>query len=182
MGYKLSKIITKHGDKGSTRLGDKSIVPKSSERIMALGSIDETNSAIGLLKVYIKEAPLRDNLTLIQHHILILGSEFAGTGRSFLKPRHIEFLEHWAHELMQQLSPEYDFVLPQGGISASHCHMARTACRRAERFVVAASLQDPKHTELAIQYLNRLSDVLFVLARVLNKLEGIPEIVLDREL
>lgn len=181
MRFQLSKIITKTGDQGTTRLGDGSRVSKSSPRVMALGGIDELNTAIGVLRVYIKDKEIFDNLVTIQHQLLVAGSQLANSNRSALQPRHLEFLENWAEQLMAQLEPMQDFVLPGGSKAGAFCHAARVTCRRTERYVIAANFED-EYVALTIKYLNRLSDVLFVLARVLNKQQGVAEIVLNRQI
>lgn len=181
MGFRLARIITKTGDQGLTRLGDGSRVTKSSPRIMAIGGIDELNTAIGVLRVYVDDKAIFEKLVTIQHQLLVAGSQLANSNRSALQARHVEFLENWAAELMSQLEPIQDFVLPGGCQAGAHCHVARVTCRRTERYVVAANLPDD-YIPMTIQYLNRLSDVLFVLARVLNKQQGVSEIVLDRQI
>lgn len=181
MGFRLSKIITKTGDQGQTRLGDGSRVSKDSPRVMAIGGIDELNTSIGLLRAYVIDKQLSDNLVIIQHQLLIAGSELANSNKSTLQKRHVEFLESWAAELMTQLAPVQDFVLPGGSPVAAFCHNARVTCRRTERYLIAAKLTD-EYITIIMQYLNRLSDVLFVLARVLNKQQGVDEIVLNRQI
>lgn len=181
MGFRLSKIITKTGDQGLTRLGDGSRVSKGSPRIMAIGGIDELNTSIGILRVYVKDQEILDKLEIVQHQLLVAGSQLANSNRSALEPRHVEFLENWAADLMAQLEPVQDFVLPGGSEAGAHCHGARVTCRRTERFVIVADLQD-EYIPMTIQFLNRLSDVLFVLARVLNKQQNVAEIVLNRQI
>lgn len=181
MGFKLAKIITKTGDQGLTRLGDGSRVSKASPRVMAIGGIDELNTSIGLLRVYVENHEIIDQLVIIQHQLLVSGSQLANSNRCALQPRHVEFLENWAATLMQQLDPVQDFVLPGGSKAAVHCHIARVTCRRTERYLIAADLNED-YIPTMMQYLNRLSDVLFVLARVLNKELGVSEIVLNREI
>lgn len=181
MRFQLSRIITKSGDQGTTRIGDGSRLSKSSPRVVAIGNIDELNTCIGLLRAYVEDSEFTNKLITIQHQLLVAGSQLANSNKSTLKVRHVEFLEEWASELMQQLEPVQDFVLPGGSKAAAHCHQARVTCRRTERYVIAAQLED-EYIPLHIQYLNRLSDVLFVLARVLNKQESVAEIVLDRQI
>lgn len=181
MRFQLSRIITKTGDQGTTRIGDGSRISKSSPRVVAIGNIDELNSSIGLLRTYVIDKEFFDKLVIIQHQLLVAGSQLANSNKSTLKVRHVEFLEAWASELMQQLEPVQDFVLPGGSKAAAHCHLARVTCRRTERYVIAATLED-EYIPLLIQYLNRLSDVLFILARVLNKQASIAEIVINRDI
>ncbi len=182
MRFRLEKIITKTGDKGVTLLADRSVVSKSSEQIMAVGSVDETNSAIGLLRHYVTDEDIVDRLISIQHQLLIAGSEMAESNRSVIQERHIEFLENWADDLMAELEPVVDFVLPGGSQSAAHCHIARVTCRRAERYLIASMEQQGKSKPLLKQYINRLSDVLFLLARILNKQNHVTEIIVNRNI
>lgn len=181
MRFRLTNIITKTGDKGTTRIGDGSQISKASPRIMAIGGIDELNTCIGVLRLYVTEAAILEKLINIQHQLLVAGSQLAGSKKSALQVRHLEFLEQWAAELMVELEPLQDFVLPGGGHAGAYCHMVRVTCRRTERYVVAAQLDD-ELAALPIQYLNRLSDVLFVLARVLNAQQDVNEIVLNRDI
>lgn len=181
MGFRLSNITTKTGDKGFTRLGDGSQISKGSKRINAIGGIDELNTAIGVLRAYITDMYFANNLITIQHQLLVAGSQLAGKQGSEVLERHITFLEAWMAELISKLDPVQDFVLPGGTVAGAHCHVARVTCRRTERSVVSADL-DTSFAEMPIRYLNRLSDVLFVLARVLNKQENISEIVLNRQI
>ncbi len=181
MKFRLSKIITKTGDKGVTLLADRSVVSKASEQIMAIGSIDETNTAIGLLRSYITDTDVAEKLITIQHQLLIAGSQMAGSNRSALKEQHVEFLESWANDLMTELEPVADFVLPGGARSAAHCHVARVTCRRAERCMVACIGKYNAMT-IPMKYINRLSDVLFLLARVLNKRDHVSEIIVNRSI
>ena len=182
MKFRLEKIITKTGDKGVSLLADRSVVSKGSEQIMAIGSIDETNSAIGLLRHYVMDKDIVDRLITIQHQLLIAGSEMAESNRSAIKERYVEFLENWAADLMAELEPVADFVLPGGSKSAAHCHVARVTCRRAERYLIASMEQQGNSKPLLMQYINRLSDVLFLLARVLNKRELVSEIIFNRNI
>jgi cob(I)alamin adenosyltransferase len=181
MRFQLSKIITRTGDKGQTRLGDGSTVSKSDPRIMAIGAIDELNTSIGVLRAYVDDLTVMENLITIQHQLLVAGSQMANSQRSALKAEHLAFLESWADTLMQALSPMQDFVLPGGSKAAAHCHTARVTCRRTERQIVAAGLAED-YIPLIIQYVNRLSDVLFILARVLNQMQNVDEIVLNRQI
>lgn len=181
MRFKLAKIITKTGDQGLTRLGDGSRVSKASPRVMVIGGIDELNTSIGLLRAYVDNPEIVDRLVIVQHQLLVSGSQLANSNRCALTSRHVEFLENWATSLMTQLDPVQDFVLPGGSKAGAHCHMARVTCRRTERYLIAADLKED-YIPIIMQYLNRLSDVLFILARVLNKAQGIVEIVLNREI
>lgn len=181
MRFRLTAITTKTGDKGTTKLGSGDRVSKGSNHIMAIGGIDELNTAIGMLRLYVDDDAILQDLITIQHQLLVAGSQIAGAGRSSLKERHVEFLETWQSKLITELDPVQDFVLPGGTIAATYCHHARVTCRRTERYVVAAELSDMLG-ELPIRFLNRLSDLLFILARVLNKRADQVEIVLNREI
>lgn len=181
MRFRLTSITTKSGDKGTTKLGSGDRVSKGSNHVMAIGGIDELNTAIGMLRLTIEDDAILQNLITIQHQLLVAGSQIAGAGRSSLKERHVEFLEAWQAELIAELDPVQDFVLPGGTVPATYCHNARVTCRRTERYVVAAEL-DETLGELPVRFLNRLSDLLFVLARVINKRTGYEEIVLNREI
>lgn len=181
MKFRLAKIVTKTGDQGLTRLGDGSQVSKASPRIMAIGGIDELNTSIGLLRAYVDDQEITEHLIIIQHQLLVSGSQLANSNRCALEARHVEFLESWIAVLMTQLDPVQDFVLPGGSKAGAHCHMARVTCRRTERYLIAANLPEDYIATIK-QYLNRLSDVLFVLARVLNKQQSVDEIVLNRQI
>lgn len=181
MKFRLAKIITKTGDQGLTRLGDGSTISKAEPRMMAIGGIDELNTSIGLLRTYVDDQHIVEQLVIIQHQLLVSGSQLANSNRCALEARHVEFLEQWAANLMEQLDPLQDFVLPGGSKAGAHCHMSRVTCRRTERYLIAADLKED-YIAIIRQYLNRLSDVLFVLARVLNKQQGVAEIVLNRQI
>lgn len=176
MGYRLSKIITKTGDKGETGLGDGSRVSKASLRVDAMGDVDELNACVGLLLAQDMHSALLTSLSPISHHLFDLGSELAVPSYHAVKVEHINWLEELAGHLITHLTPLDEFILPGGSVAASHCHVARTVCRRAERKVVAlAEVEDV--SPFGIQYLNRLSDVLFILARYLNKEASVPDIL-----
>lgn len=175
MGYRLSKITTKTGDKGHTDLGDGSRVSKTSERIMAIGDVDELNASIGYLVTLIAEENIRVELKKIQNDLFDLGSMLAVPGYAAMNESYVTRLEKWAESIHEQIEPLQEFILPGGSIAASFCHLCRTVCRRAER----QTLRVPEDELLIvpIQYLNRLSDVLFILARVLNKQAGFSDVL-----
>jgi len=169
MGNRLSKIATKTGDKGETGLGDGSRISKSSERMHAIGDVDELNSWVGMLRAELSDGD--DLITLlhqIQHDLFDLGGELSVPGFNALQELLIRDLEHHLETLNEQLPPLKDFILPGGSKTAALCHMARTVCRRAERSLVALAAVDELNP-LALQYVNRLSDLLFVMARVLAR-------------
>src|SRR5213595_43940 len=171
MGHRLSKITTRTGDAGETGLGDGSRVPKDSPRVRALGDIDELNSAIGVLLADELPPELRDALGAIQHDLFDLGGELSIPGHALLGDAHVARLEERLEAWNAGLPPLKEFILPGGTRAASLAHMARTVCRRAERTIVhlgaSTTVSDPVR-----RYMNRLSDLLFVLSRVLNQQAG----------
>jgi len=180
MGNRLSKIITRTGDEGTTGLGDGSRVAKDSARIEAIGTVDELNSVIGWLRATAGlAAPVSQCLLRIQHDLFDLGGELSIPGMSMLTDAHIEALETDVGTFNEELPPLKEFILPGGGEAAARCHVARTVARRAERRCWTLSSGGGSH-KLALIYLNRLSDLLFVLARVLARREHGTEILWDR--
>ena len=180
MGNRLSKIYTRTGDDGTTGLGDGRRVDKDSARVEAYGTVDEANSAIGLVLA----APVPENvrvlLTAVQHQLFDLGGELCIPGHAAIFDADIQRLEDRLDQFNADLPPLKDFILPGGGAASAHCHLARTICRRAEREVVTLSHHDAVRPE-AIRYLNRLSDLLFVLSRVLARDSGHGEVVWNHE-
>lgn len=172
MGHRLSKIYTRTGDDGSTGLGSGDRVPKDSARVDAYGAVDETNSLIGLLLAS-DDLPtdVEDCLTRIQHQLFDLGGELSMPGTSIITAAAVGGLENTLDEFNADLPPLRDFVLPGGVVSAATCHVARTVCRRAERRVCTLAREEDVN-EHSLRYLNRLSDLLFVIARVLNREAG----------
>ncbi len=181
MGNRLSKIYTRTGDDGSTGLGDGSRTGKDALRVAAYGTVDEANSAIGVvLAVAAIPGPVRDLLTAVQHQLFDLGGELCIPGHAAISSDDVDALERHLDLHNADLPPLKDFILPAGGESAARCHLARTIVRRAERETVALSRVEPVRTE-ALQYLNRLSDLLFVLARVLARADGQGEVLWRHE-
>ncbi|MDR2012132.1 MAG: cob(I)yrinic acid a,c-diamide adenosyltransferase [Rhodanobacter sp.] len=174
MGHRLSKIYTRTGDDGTTGLGDGTRVAKDSARVAACGTIDELNSALGIVLACDTPDRVRETLTQIQHDLFDLGGELCMPGMALIGDANIERLETTLDAFNEDLPPLKNFILPGGGMAAAHCHLARTICRRAERVVVALAQQDTIRAE-ALRYLNRLSDLLFVLARVLARASGYGE-------
>ena len=168
MGNRLSKIYTRTGDAGSTGLADGSRTPKTAPRIHALGDVDELNSVIGLMLCEDLPANTREELTLIQHDLFDLGGEMAIPGFKSITEAQVKRLEDYLDAYNATLEPLKNFILPGGSKAASVAHLARTVCRRAERSVVLLG-QSEEVSELSRQYLNRLSDLLFVLSRILNR-------------
>ena len=171
MGHRLTKIYTRTGDTGETGLGDGSRTPKDSLRVHALGEVDELNSVIGLLLAEKLPASARTALGEVQHDLFDLGGEVCIPGHSSMKDGQITHLESLLDEYNGDLPPLKEFILPGGSRAASLAHLARTVCRRAERALVSLARAEPVGTTARI-YLNRLSDFLFVLGRVLNREGG----------
>jgi len=176
MGNRLSKIYTRTGDDGSTGLGDGSRTEKDGLRVSAYGTTDELNSVVGVVLTNPVPAAVQRVLHEVQHHLFDLGGELCIPGHQAIKTEHVEWLEAVLDRFNEELPPLKDFILPAGGSAAAHCHVARTVCRRAERLIVSLK----RHEEVppfSLQYLNRLSDLLFVLARVLARAEGGSEVL-----
>jgi len=178
MGNRLTKICTRTGDNGTTGLGDGSRTDKDDPRIEAIGAIDELNSALGLLLSHELPDKLRDRLSRVQHCLFDVGGELCLPGqpaRHGVSAEQIEELEATLEELNAELPPLREFILPGGSPAAAACHLARTICRRAERRLVSLGKVEDLNPA-GIMYLNRLSDLLFVIARQLNRLAGIADV------
>ncbi|MGZ8256092.1 MAG: cob(I)yrinic acid a,c-diamide adenosyltransferase [Burkholderiaceae bacterium] len=171
MGNRLSQIATRTGDAGTTGLGDGSRVDKDHLRIAALGEVDELNSFIGLLATEDLPDEVRGDLSDIQHDLFDLGGELAIPGYSMIADKQVARLDARLARYNADLPRLAEFILPGGSRAASVAHVCRTVCRRAERALVALGKQD-KVNDGPRQYLNRLSDLMFVLARVLNRHAG----------
>ncbi len=171
MANRLSKIVTRTGDDGSTGLADGSRVTKSSARIAAIGSVDELNSQLGLLLTEQLPQDVRDLLLQVQNDLFDLGGALALPGQDRFPETHLARLDAAIAHYNADLPPLREFILPGGCRAAAQCHVARSVVRRAERdlAVLAAGETVPSS---ALPYLNRLSDLLFVLCRVLNRLAG----------
>ncbi|HST43654.1 MAG TPA: cob(I)yrinic acid a,c-diamide adenosyltransferase [Luteimonas sp.] len=180
MGNRLSKIYTRTGDDGSTGLGDGTRVDKDSLRVTAYGTVDEANSAIGLLLASGIEPAMHELLTAVQHQLFDLGGELCIPGHAAIHDDDITRLETHLDRFNAPLPPLRDFILPGGGEAAARCHVARTVVRRAEREVVSLSRVEAVRPQ-AVHYLNRLSDLLFVLARVLARDGGHGEVLWHHE-
>ena len=168
MGQRLTQIATRTGDDGSTGLGDGTRVPKDHLRVMAMGDVDELNSGLGVLLAEPLPDAVRDLLVTIQHELFNLGGELSIPGYQLLKPAAVLRLDEALEHYNAQLPRLKEFILPAGTRSAALAHVSRTVARRAERSLVALSSHEAVH-ETPRQYLNRLSDLMFVLARVLNR-------------
>ncbi len=180
MGNRLSKIYTKTGDDGTTGLGDGARVAKDSARVAAYGTVDELNSTIGIVLAQEIPAPIRETLTQIQHDLFDLGGELCIPGMAMVHDADVERLERTLDGFNADLPALKDFILPGGGMAAACCHLARTVCRRAEREVVTLARSETVRPE-AVRYLNRLSDLLFVLSRVLARASGHGEVLWQHE-
>src|SRR5579883_1925430 len=180
MGNRLSKIYTRTGDDGTTGLGDGTRVAKDSARVGSYGTVDELNSVIGVVLAEEIPAAVREALIQVQHDLFDLGGELGIPGMAMIHATDIDRLETTLDGFNADLPPLKDFILPGGGAAAAHCHVARTVCRRAEREVVALARTEAVRPE-AIRYLNRLSDLLFVIARVLARASGHGEVLWQHE-
>lgn len=176
MGHRLSKIYTRTGDDGTTGLGDGSRTAKDSARVDAFGDIDELNCIVGMLLTDNLSADTKNLLTGIQHDLFDLGGEVCIPGREALTADYISRLEEQLDAMNDKLEPLKEFILPGGCSAAATCHLARTVCRRAERRLVNLA-RDESVSALALQYLNRLSDLLFVLARHFNQHASQPDVL-----
>ena len=176
MGHRLSKIYTRTGDKGDTGLGDGSRVDKDHIRVEAFGTVDELNSIIGMILAHDIADAIRHCLNKVQHHLFDLGGELCIPGHLALDETYISYLETTLDSLNEDLPMLKEFILPSGGKATSACHLARCVCRRAERRVVTLA-KDEKVSPFSISYLNRLSDLLFVIARVLARSENGSEVL-----
>ena len=174
MGKRLTKIVTRTGDDGTTGLGDGTRVAKDSLRVQAMGEIDELASAIGCVLAEKVPAHVAQALVAAQNDLFDLGGEVCIPGRSALWDAHLEQIEQRIETLREPLAPLREFVLPGGTRAAAACHLARAVCRRAERSLVALGRAEAV-SELSIRYMNRLSDLLFVAARSINAAAGAAE-------
>ncbi|OEY99585.1 MULTISPECIES: cob(I)yrinic acid a,c-diamide adenosyltransferase [Stenotrophomonas] len=171
MGNRLSRIYTRTGDDGSTGLGDGSRVAKDAARVNAFGSVDEANSALGVLLAVALPDDVRTLLTTVQHQLFDLGGELCIPGHAAIQASDVSALEQQLDHYNATLPALKEFILPGGGEAAARCHLARTIVRRAERETVTLARLETVRAE-ALHYLNRLSDLLFVLARVLARADG----------
>jgi cob(I)alamin adenosyltransferase len=179
------KIYTKTGDQGTTALLGGGRVRKSHPRVAAYGTVDELNSAVGWAVAAASDAQIKERLALLQHDLFTLGAELARPPKAEGRKRpevpelplpRIEEMERWMDEAEGELAPLREFILPGGSTGAAALHMTRTVCRRAEREIVALAENEPIDGEI-LRYLNRLSDLLFVFARLENARTGTPDVV-----
>ncbi|KIP82266.1 cob(I)yrinic acid a,c-diamide adenosyltransferase [Stenotrophomonas sp. CFBP8980] len=176
MGNRLSRIYTRTGDDGSTGLGDGSRVGKDDARVAAFGTVDEANSALGVLLAVPLPVDVQALLTRLQHQLFDLGGELCIPGHAAITDSDVTALEQQLDHYNADLPTLKEFILPAGGEAAARCHLARTIVRRAERETVALSRVEAVRPQ-ALHYLNRLSDLLFVLARVLARADGAGEVL-----
>ncbi|OYV75637.1 MAG: ATP:cob(I)alamin adenosyltransferase [Chromatiales bacterium 21-64-14] len=174
MGHRLSKIYTRTGDRGYTGLGDGARVPKDDARVEAYGTVDELNTTVATVLAEDPPAAVAQCLLAVQHELFDLGGELCLPGHAGIGAEQVTRLERELDRFNAELPPLREFVLPGGGRAAAACHLARTVCRRAERRLVTLHRTQPVRAE-ALAYLNRLSDLLFVLARVLARTAGAEE-------
>lgn len=175
MGHRLSKIYTRTGDDGTTGLGDGVRVDKDDPRIEAFGTVDELNSQLGVILAHELPPKITQCLQDIQHDLFDLGGELSLPDYVSVNERYVERLEHQLDELNATLPPLKEFILPAGGPATAHTHVARTICRRAERRVLTLHRQKAVNSHI-LHYLNRLSDLLFVIARVCARHENGQEV------
>ena len=180
MGHRLSKIVTRTGDAGTTGLGDGSRVVKDSPRIDAIGTVDELNSALGVLLAEDLPDAIARCLTRVQHDLFDLGGELSIPGHAALTDTHVARVEGDVETFNATLAPLKEFILPGGTRAAALAHVARTVCRRAERSLVHVAGTETVSERSRI-YINRLSDLLFVLARTLNVAAGRPDVLWDKD-
>lgn len=180
MGNRLSKIATRTGDDGSTGLGDGSRVGKDELRVAAMGDVDELNSQLGLLLCEEMPAALREELVSIQHDLFDLGGELSIPGYTVITETHIARLDALLEKYNAALPALKEFILPAGSRAAALAHVCRTVCRRAERAIVGLGRSETVSAHVR-QYMNRLSDLLFVLARVLNRHAGGGDVLWEKD-
>ncbi len=171
MGHRLSKIYTRTGDDGTTGLGDGSRVAKDCLRVESYGTVDELNSHIGMVLTSELPANLGETFSEIQHLLFDLGGELCMPGFVFIKQGHVDWLEQELDKLNDNLPMLKEFILPGGNAAAAACHISRTVCRRAERLMVGLAREETIEP-CALAFINRLSDFLFVAARVIARADG----------
>lgn len=180
MGNRLSKIYTKTGDTGETGLGDGTRVSKTDQRVVAMGEVDELNSLLGLLILKTEDEQMAARLHDIQHVLFNLGGGLSLPGSELVTEENVNSLEQLIDEYNGELPPLKEFILPGGSEAAALCHLARAVCRRAERNILPV-YDDASEGQNARVYLNRLSDLLFVLARTLARSAGGAEVYWQKD-
>lgn len=180
MPNRLNKIVTRGGDKGETSLGDGARIAKDDPRIALLGDVDELNSWIGVVIAHLDSGAVKETLNGVQHDLFDLGGALSFPGAPLLSAAHLARLDEAAAALNKDLPPLKEFILPGGAPVLAFLHVARTVCRRVER-AMAAFLRDTPEAAPALQYLNRLSDYLFIAARVEARRLGVEEVLWRKE-
>ncbi len=175
MGHRLSKIYTRSGDHGKTGLSDGSRVAKNDSRIEAIGTVDELNSMLGMILAIPIPEDVRNKLVQIQHWLFDLGGELSLPGHRLIADDHVTKLEQWLDQWNEPLPPLKEFILPGGTKAAALTHLARTICRRTERRLLSMATQHSVEPAV-LQFINRLSDLLFVCARYLNQSAGFDDV------
>ena len=181
MGNRLSKLYTRTGDDGTSGLSGGDRVAKNHPRMNTMGAIDELNSFIGLMICKLEDAELVTFYTGVQHDLFNIGGEISMPGHSFINQNKVDGLEQKIDEFNLLVEPLKDFILPGGSEAASICNVARATARRAERELITLHQQDPV-SDTTRRYLNRLSDLLFVTARIINQQLSHPDILWRKEL
>ena len=182
MGKRLSKIYTRTGDKGETGLGDGSRISKTAPRVEAMGSVDELNSIVGVVVEELLESrkselvEIAGFLRTLQHRIFDLGGELSIPGFEIITAEHVKAIEANLDSMNEHLDPLENFILPGGSRLIADCHMARAICRRAERNITALAADEDVNSN-AMEFINRLSDYLFVLARTSARLTDVEEVL-----
>jgi cob(I)alamin adenosyltransferase len=180
MGNRLSKIATRTGDKGTTGLGDGSRVDKDALRVHAMGDVDELNSHIGVLLCEDLPDTMKHELVSIQHDLFDMGGELCIPGYTLITDAQVARLDGLLERYNADLPPLKDFILPGGSRAAAVAHVCRTVCRRAERSIVSVGKAETINDHPR-QYMNRLSDLMFVLSRVLNRYAGGSDVLWEKE-
>ncbi len=175
MGYRLSKIYTKTGDKGETGMADGTRVAKDHIKVAAIGDVDELNSQMGLLVIEVANIEMKNKLNQIQHILFDLGAELTLPEYQAIEGIHVSFVEAYIDQLNEKLKPLDEFILPGGSRSAAVAHITRSVCRRVERSLVSLNREQSINKE-SMAFINRLSDLLFVIARQCCKDDGVDEI------
>ncbi|MDH5472079.1 MAG: cob(I)yrinic acid a,c-diamide adenosyltransferase [Gammaproteobacteria bacterium] len=180
MGYRLSKIYTRTGDKGTTGMADGSRVEKDSLRVAAMGDVDELNSVLGMVLSKCQPGVVNEVLFTVQHDLFNLGAQISIPECNLITEQRVEWLEQQLDAMNEDLPPLKEFILPGGGEAASICHLARTVCRRAERTLFSLA-KEHEFSDNIKAYINRLSDLLFVACRVLSREAGEAEVYWQSE-
>ncbi len=175
MGNRLSKIITRTGDKGTTGMADGSRRSKNDARVHCLGEVDELNATLGVVLNFIEEVPVQEVLLTVQHDLFDIGAELCQPGKSLIQKVHVDGIESSATQFNESLPALKEFILPGGSQAVAFLHLARTVCRRVERSLVALKELEEMNP-ITPQYVNRLSDLLFILARSVAHQDGDSEV------